>query len=100
MSLNPRLDGKVALVTGAARGTGEAIARHFAAEGARLGARDGAADGRPLGAGDGDCDGCPDGGTDGARVMTSHTCATCARHPAVHTHPDRQSHVHSVFATA
>ena len=36
MSRNPRLDGKVALVTGAARGTGEAIARHFAAEGARV----------------------------------------------------------------
>ena len=31
-----RLEGKVALVTGAARGTGEAIARHLAAEGARV----------------------------------------------------------------
>ena len=31
-----RLDGKVAIVTGAARGTGEAIARLFAAEGAAL----------------------------------------------------------------
>jgi NAD(P)-dependent dehydrogenase (short-subunit alcohol dehydrogenase family) len=29
-----RLDGKVAIVTGAARGTGETIARLFAAEGA------------------------------------------------------------------
>jgi NAD(P)-dependent dehydrogenase (short-subunit alcohol dehydrogenase family) len=29
-----RPDGKVAIVTGAARGTGEAIARLFAAEGA------------------------------------------------------------------
>lgn len=31
-----RLDGKIALVTGAARGQGSAIARRFAAEGARL----------------------------------------------------------------
>jgi 3alpha(or 20beta)-hydroxysteroid dehydrogenase len=31
-----RLDGKVAIVTGAARGTGEAIARLFVAEGARV----------------------------------------------------------------
>jgi 3alpha(or 20beta)-hydroxysteroid dehydrogenase len=31
-----RLDGKVAIVTGAARGTGEAISRLFAAEGAKL----------------------------------------------------------------
>ena len=31
-----RLEGKVALVTGAARGTGEAIARHFVAAGARV----------------------------------------------------------------
>jgi NAD(P)-dependent dehydrogenase (short-subunit alcohol dehydrogenase family) len=31
-----RLDGKVAIVTGAARGTGEAIARLFAAEGAQV----------------------------------------------------------------
>ena len=31
-----RLDGKIALVTGAARGTGAAIARRFVAEGARV----------------------------------------------------------------
>jgi len=31
-----RLDGKVAIVTGAARGSGEAIARHFVAEGAQV----------------------------------------------------------------
>ena len=31
-----RLEGKVAIVTGAARGTGEATARHFVAEGARV----------------------------------------------------------------
>ena len=31
-----RLDGKRALVTGAARGTGESIARRFVAEGARV----------------------------------------------------------------
>ena len=31
-----RQDGKVALVTGAARGTGEATARRFVAEGARV----------------------------------------------------------------
>jgi 3alpha(or 20beta)-hydroxysteroid dehydrogenase len=31
-----RLDGKVALVTGAARGTGETVARRFVAEGARV----------------------------------------------------------------
>ncbi len=32
----PRLEGKVAIVTGAARGTGEAVARLFVAEGARV----------------------------------------------------------------
>ena len=31
-----RLDGKVAIVTGAARGSGEAIARRFVAEGAQV----------------------------------------------------------------
>ena len=31
-----RLDGKVAIVTGAARGTGATIARRFAREGARV----------------------------------------------------------------
>jgi 3alpha(or 20beta)-hydroxysteroid dehydrogenase len=34
--LMERLDGKLAIVTGAARGTGEALARHFAGEGARV----------------------------------------------------------------
>ena len=36
MANTGRLEGKVALVTGAARGTGESIARHFVAEGARV----------------------------------------------------------------
>lgn len=32
----PRLDNKIAIITGAAQGTGEAIARHFVAEGAQV----------------------------------------------------------------
>src|SRR5262245_66466225 len=35
-----RLDGKVAIVTGAARGTGSFVARRFAAEGARVAVAD------------------------------------------------------------
>ena len=38
--MNPRLDGKTALVTGAATGVGRAVAERLAAEGARLGLTD------------------------------------------------------------
>ena len=53
-----------------------------------------------LGVDDGDWVGRHEGGVEGERVMTAHTWATCDVHPAVHTHPERQSHLHCEFASA